>query len=222
MNPARAHYQRVIAAQASASAADEPNPAHASQYELMLMKLAGDRRHLKQVQSMEGKAEVKRQVLPDYAPWVEGVLLGDSGAQDDVLMTVMLWRIDAGDYMGALDIGDYAIRHGLTMPDQYQRSTATTLAEEIADAAKRARDGKAAFDVAVLVRIQHLTVEQDMHDPVRAKLLKELGLALEQAGHYPQAVDLLARAMQLHDKVGVKKDIERIERSIRNTAATSS
>ena len=124
--------------------------------------------------------------------------------------------------MAALDIGDYAIRHGLTMPDQYQRSTATTLAEEIADAAKRARDGKAQFDVEVLVRIQHLTVDQDMHDQVRAKLLKELGLALEQAGHYQQAVDLLARAMQLHDKVGVKKDIERIERTIRNTAATGS
>ncbi len=222
MNPARAHYQRVVAAMAASTAEGETHPAHASQYELMLMKLAGDRRRLKQVQSMEGKAEVKRQLLPDYTPWVEGVLQGDSGTQDDVLMTVMLWRIDAGDYMAALDIGDYAIRHGLTMPDQYQRSTATTLAEEIADAAKRARDGKAQFDVEVLVRIQHLTVDQDMHDQVRAKLLKELGLALEQAGHYQQAVDLLARAMQLHDKVGVKKDIERIERTIRNTAATGS
>ncbi|CUA82098.1 Phage small terminase subunit [Gulbenkiania indica] len=218
-SPAKAHFLRVTAAQASASAAADDQPLeNASAYELMLLKLAEDRRRLKDVQSMEAKAELKRKLLPDYAPWVEGIIAAGKGAQDDVLMTVMLWRIDAGDFAGALDIAEYALPYKLVMPDRYQRSTATTLVEEIADAAKRARDGKQPFDIAILQRCQALTEAEDMHDQVRAKLHKELGL-LQEASDPAGALANLTRAKALHDKVGVVKDIERIEKAIKNNAA---
>ncbi|MBN3005570.1 terminase endonuclease subunit [Chromobacterium alkanivorans] len=218
--PARRHYLRVTAAQASASAADDNQPLeNASAYELMLLKLAEDRRRLKDVQSMEAKAELKRKLLPDYAPWVEGAIAAGKGAQDDVLMTVMLWRIDAGDYNGALDIAEYALPYQLVMPDRYQRTTATTLVEEVADAAKRARDGKQPFDISILQRCQALTEAEDMHDQVRAKLHKELGL-LQEPSDPAAALANLTRAKALHDKVGVVKDIERIEKAIKNNTAT--
>ena len=218
MSPARAQFIRAQAARASAVAAEDDPLALATGQELMLAKLAADRRHLKGVQSMERKAEVKRQLLPDYVPYVQGVLEADGGRQDDVLMSVLVWRIDAGDAQGALEIAAYAIRHGLKLPDQYQRTTATLIAEEFSDAAKRARDGGAVADTAVLHQVEEITRDQDMPDEVRAKLAKELGLAL-----MPQdltlALDQLRRAMQLHDKVGVKKEIERIERELKNKAA---
>ncbi|MGQ0518952.1 phage terminase small subunit, partial [Bacillus sp. D-CC] len=50
-----------------------------------------------------------------------------------VLMYVMLWRIDAGDYAGALEIGRHALRHGWVMP-LGNRNVQTVLAEEMADA----------------------------------------------------------------------------------------
>lgn len=209
---------RATAAEASASA-DSGQPLDASAYDLMLLKLAEDRRRLKDVQSMEAKAELKRKLLPDYAPWVEGAVAAGKGAQDDVLMTVMLWRIDAGDFSGALDIAEYALPYQLVMPDRYQRTTATTLVEEVADAAKRARDGKLSFDIAILQRCQTLTAAEDMHDQVRAKLHKELGL-LQEAIDPAAALANLSRAKALHDKVGVVKDIERIEKAIKNNTAT--
>ncbi|TCP13760.1 small terminase subunit [Crenobacter luteus] len=229
--PAQAHYLRVSAAQASAAAAGEAPPENASAYELMLLKLAEDRRRLKDIQSMEAKAELKRKLLPDYAPWIDGVLGAGKGSQDEVLMTVMLWRIDAGDYAGALDIAEYAIPHKLVMPDRYQRTTATTVAEEIADAAKRARDGKQPFDIGALQRCQALTESEDMHDQVRAKLFKEMGLLYAamaddgppvglDLGHKQAALQYLQRAIQLYDKVGVKKEIDRLERELKNNAAT--
>ncbi|WP_434629414.1 terminase endonuclease subunit [Chromobacterium sp. CV08] len=216
MSHARAHFQRVSATKASALAV-EHGPINCTAYELMLVKLAEDKRRLKQVQSMEGKAEVKRHVLPDYAPWVEGALEGGKGQPDDVLMTVMTWRIDAGDYSGALDIAEYALAHGLPLPDQFSRTTATVVAEEIADAAKRARDGKRPFDVKVLSYTAELTAAHDMPDQVRAKLLKEAGLAMVEAAPVA-ALEHLRRAQQLHGAVGVKKDIERIERHLKNSA----
>ncbi|MBE3060559.1 hypothetical protein GXB74_31655, partial [Klebsiella pneumoniae] len=40
------------------------------------------------------KAQIKVELLPRYSAWVEGVLVADGARQDDVVMFVMLWRID--------------------------------------------------------------------------------------------------------------------------------
>lgn len=227
-SPAKAHFLRVTAAQASALAAADDQPLeNASAYELMLVKLDADSRRLKGVQSMEAKAELKSELLPEYAPWVEGAITAGKGAQDMVLMTVMMWRIDAGDYAGALDIAEYALPYQLSLPDRFKRTTATALVEELSDSAKRARDGKKPFDIAILQRCQALTEAEDMHDQVRAKLHKELGLlyaGMTDDGQ-PVGLDLarkqmalqhLQRATQLHATVGVKKEIERLQRELKN------
>lgn len=50
----------------------------------------------------------------------------------------MIWRIDAGDYTGALDIARHAIKHGWVLPQRFNRTCGTAVAEEFADAAMRA------------------------------------------------------------------------------------
>ena len=109
-SPARRHFERVSAALAAADAGEAPMQGEA--YELMQAALFEDYRLLKSTQSMERKAEIKRELLPKYAEYVAGVLEAGQGAQDDVLMRVMLWRIDAGDLAGAIAIAKYATQHG--------------------------------------------------------------------------------------------------------------
>src|SRR5690606_4249301 len=99
--------QRKRAAAEAAQAEPALTMAGATAYEMQLAQLQQDRLRLKQVQSGEAKAELKRQLLPDYAPYVDGVLAAGRGAQDEVLTTIMVWRIDAGDYTGALAIARY-------------------------------------------------------------------------------------------------------------------
>lgn len=216
-SPARAHYEQTVAAQTPTEAQPlDRNAANA--YELMLHKLAEDKRRLKDVQSVERKAEVKAQLLPEYLPWIEGVLEGDSGRQDDVLMTVFVWAIDIGQFDLALRIGAYAIAHQLTMPDQYKRDVPCVLAEEIADyALKQDEAGLVALQPHI-AQAATMTVNCDMPDEVKAKLLKANGYALRAAGLLTEAKDLLTRALQLHDKVGVKKDIERLDTLIKNSS----
>lgn len=222
MTPARRHFQRLSAAVAAAAA--EPGaPVNASAYELMLAKLAEDRRRLKQVQSLERKIEIKRTLLPEYAPWVAGVLQAGRGGQDAVLMTVMVWRMDVGDFDGALEIARYALRFDLALPDQYKRDLATLVAEEIAEQALSALATGGSFEHRVLEAAQELTTERDMPDEVRAKLHKALGLTLvpeleehSDASRVEAALEHHRRALQLHERVGVKKEIERLERFIKN------
>lgn len=210
-SPAQRHYERVSAELAAASAAPGESLAGASAYELMLAKLATDRRRLKAIQSIERKIDVKRaELLPEYVDYVAGALSGGRGAQDDVLTTVMIWRIDTGDFAGALDIARYALAHRMTLPDQYDRPLATAIAEEFAQAALTAFKLGDAFDADQLAEVMTLTGSADMHDQVRAKLHKALGKALQETDR-TSALDHLRRALQLDERAGVKQDIARLE-----------
>ncbi|PHM65689.1 terminase [Xenorhabdus stockiae] len=191
-----------------------------SGYNQMLLMLGQHRKQLKGIQSMEGKARLKQKLLPHYAPWVTGVLATGQGAQDDILMYAMLWRIDAGEYDGALDIAEYALRHRLAMPQGHSRTAGCAIAEEIADAAQRSYNAKSPLPLATLERAVSLTDEQDMPDEVKAELYKWLGYN-QRDNDLPQpAYCSLSRALELNNRVGVKKDLEQLARVIRQRHAS--
>jgi len=185
----------------------------------MMLKLYEDKRKLKQIRSQERKAELKRQLLPAYAPWVAGVLAEGNGAQDAILMTVMIWRLDAWDIPGALDIARYALRHKLAPPGNFARSTPYLIAEDVAESATRAHEAGEPVNIDHLMQTMELTDAEDMPDQVRAKLHKITGYVLRETGRAELALNHLKRALQLHNGCGVKKDIERLERAIRTAAS---
>lgn len=215
MSPARAHRMRV---QAEQSARKGGPSRHATGYEQMLMQLVEDQRQLKRTQSTEKKAELKRGMIPKYTEWVTGVLAGEGTRQDDVAMTLLIWRIDAGDYAGALEIGRHALSHGWVLPSRFNRTTATAIAEEFADAAMRAFDAGLPFSAALLTQALDLTDPHDMPDQSRARLHKALGYALRENDQAVAAHNHLTRALQLDNRVGVKKDIEQLARQLRKAS----
>lgn len=236
-NPCRRHFQRVTAAVAAAAVAGPAMTMEgASVYELHLAKLQQDYLRLKQVQSTEGKAELKRQLLPEYVPYVEGVLAEGKGAQDQVLTTLMVWRMDATDFAGALDIAEYVIHHALLMPDRFERTTGTIVAEEIAEVALKAQKAGGTFDLDLLLRTEQIAGDEDMPDQAKAKLHLALGKAYAEKvsdedpaenrlivlGTLESAKTHLARAIELNTSCGGKKDLERVERLLKKFAAPSS
>ncbi|QEM80225.1 phage terminase small subunit [Halomonas binhaiensis] len=230
-SPARKHYQRVTAAKAAGDAAPGQSQT-GEQYELHAAALWEARQALKGIKSVEAKIARKRELLPQFAPYVDGVLSAGTGAQDDVLVTVMLWRLDVGDIAGALAIAEYAIKHGLDTPDRFERDTASLVAEQVAEEALKQlqttrgegddsdNSEAAAHLVMHLVTAEALTRDADMHDQVRAKLHKALGYAYRDKGNsIDEALKHLRRALELNDKVGVKKDIEQLERQAKQQNA---
>lgn len=218
-SPAKRHLARRRAALAAAATAPDQFMDGTGIYEQTMMQLVVDKRRLKQIQSGEGKAKLKAELLPAYVPYIEGVLSEGRGACDEVVTTVMLWHIDAGNFAQAFDIADYVLRHDMPMPDQFQRTTGCVVAEEVADAALNAQRTSTPFDGAVLDRAVELTVAQDMPDQVRAKLLlaRARNVLGDGKGELPielvtQAVEDLRRAITLHDACGGKEDLKRAER----------
>lgn len=229
-SPARRRFQQVTAAIA-AETADPHRPQSGDQYDLHAAVLWEHRRTLKGIKSLEAKVARKREMLPDFDAYISGVLQSGTGAQDDVLMTVMLWRFDVGDLAGGLEIADYAMHHNLDTPDRFERDTPSVIAEQVAEEAMRQLDSVAegeditnlAAELSMhLARTEAITRDADMHDQIRAKLFKSMGYtARARGGHDAEAMEYLKRALQLNDRVGVKKDIERLEREVKNTSQGS-
>ncbi len=236
MSLARRHRETVLAARAAEQAAandGQRTGAAASEYELMRARLGVDLRRLSEIQSIERKIDLKRELLPEYDAWVSGVLAADAGVADDVLTHVMIWRIDTGDFAGALPLASYVIRHDLPLPDRFDRTAATLVAEEIAEAAIKALAG-GTFPLEILLAVDALVDGADIFDQVRAKLEKAIGLALAataeatdatadgpagaRAAGLTQARAHLARALSLDGNVGVKKRIEKIDAELKKLA----
>lgn len=219
-----------LRSQARQVAAADPHggPASTDAHQLVLAQLVEHRRRLKDIQSVERKIEAKRAFLPVYDPWIDGTLAGGTGGQDPIVTTVLVWHIDAGNYERALQIARYAVRHQLDLPDQYERSLAVALIDEFGGAALSGKMSSAQAR-EILPQVARLTDDHDAPDQARAKLHKAFGYALlDKTG--PADVDVdkvnledardalthLTRALELWDQVGVKKDIERLARRLKN------
>ena len=217
-SPARKHYEQVTAAKA-AGAATPGEQQQGEQYELHAHALYEARRTLKTIKSIQAKIEKKRELLPDFMPYINGVLSEGKGAKDDVLMTMMVWCIDVGDFEKALEIGAYAVKHSIDTPDQYDRDTVSILAEEIAEGVRASLEKEEA-DADALANVMARTVatvgDHDMHDQIKAKLHKSYGYALRAAEDPEGALEQLKQALSLNERIGVKQDIQQLERQIKN------
>lgn len=214
MTPARRHRERALAALQGA-ANPQFDQARANAYELQLLQLAEHRRTLKNIQSIERKIDAKRPMLAVYKPWIDGLLAADRGGQDDVLVTAMLWHLDTGDLEGALPMASYVIRHSLSTPDRYERTAATMIAEEVADTAIKQQEADAGPSLSLLGQYMALLHGCDIFDQVRAKLHKAVGRACYAEGLKQPAAEHYRRAIELHDKVGIKKELEVLERELK-------
>lgn len=223
LTPAQKHFQRVMAERHGKT--DEQSDTARTAHEQIMHRLRMDQSALKRVQSDQAKAAMKRQLLPHYEGWIEGTLDGDSGRQDEVIVTLMVWAIDAGDYALAARIGRYVVTHGMLMPDRFNRTAATILVDEICDPILVQVKADDTTDVtpylAVLDDVADFTAGSDMPDVVRAKLCKARAFALRNGTTEEQtiALALLRQALTLDAGAGVKKEIERLARVVKKAAA---
>lgn len=196
------------------------------------MRMRHDLQRLKEIKSIDRKIAAKREMLPEYRSWCDGLLgagrmtngreLGSSGA-DEVLPVAMVWSIDVGDWPRALELAGHVLRFDVKLPARYERDAPTLVLEEIAEAALKAQAKGDSFPIDILEQVDELTADVDMHDEPRAKLLKAIGAELVRAAGMStgdaivptidRAIAVLTRAHDLHDRVGVKTMLKGLEKA---------
>ncbi len=248
MSLARQHRDRVLAEQTAVRSGSEGGlpgapmslgdvvADHANRAQAQItMRLSHDLRRLKEIQSIERKIDAKREMLPEYDAWVEGLMNAvaatGSVVADDVLPTIMVWRIDVGAYADAMPLIEYVLGHNVQLPSRYARTAPALIAEEIATAALKAQLAGEDFPLGILLAIESLTDDRDMHDEIRAKLQKAIGFELADIAEetapdspgYIAAIEAalvpLRRAQQLHERAGAKDRIKKLEKLLATARA---
>ena len=226
LTPAQRHFQKVMAERRGQ--ADEESDIQRTAHEQILHRLRMDLSRLSGVQSEETKAEMKKSMLPEYEGWIEGTLDGDSGRQDEVITRLMVWAIDCRDYALALRLGRYVVRHGLTLPDNFNRTAATFLTEEMSKPlltlAAADADADLSSGIAMLDEVAGIVADSDMPDVVRAKLCKARALARRGATDITtkaEALALFREALTRNPNAGVKKEIATLAREVKKLSADS-
>lgn len=224
LTPAQRHFQKVMAERRGL--ADEESDIQRTAHEQILHRLRMDLSRLSGVQSEETKAEMKKSMLPEYEGWIEGTLDGDSGRQDEVITRLMVWAIDCRDYALVMRLGRYVVRHGLTLPDNFNRTAATFLTEEISKPlltlAAADADADLSSGIAVLDEVAEIVADSDMPDVVRAKLCKARALSRRGATDIAtkaEALALFREALTRNPNAGVKKEIATLAREVKKLSA---
>lgn len=227
MNLARQHFQKHQAKDAAEKAAEFGAMQDMTAYELQMMQLNNDRQRLKQIQAKDAKVVLKTALLPNYLPYIEGILEADKSIQDEVFMTILVWCIDVGDYAKALDLAEFALRHNMIMPDAFKRNTATYVVETIAEVYLKQLKTNTIVDISVLEQVEQLILNPDLDPAVvdmphqaKAKLYVALGKAQVkniQSKDEPSDADLaiaqsakayLSKAYELDEKSGALGELK--------------
>lgn len=191
------------------------------------LRLTHDLRRLKDIKGTEAKIAAKREMLLEYAGWIEGALEAGGDVPRvpvaaEVLPTIMVWAIDIGDFAYALRLAEHVIRYSVPLPGRYKRDAPTLVLEEIAEVALKAQAAGEAFPLDVLEEVEALVDGIDMHDQPRAKLLKAIGAELARRADQDTpaqdivlaALDRLRRAQALDSRIGVKGRIRDLEKTL--------
>ena len=89
------------------------------------------------------------------------------------------------------------------------------IAEEVADTAIKLQEADTGPSLALLNSYMAMLADCDIFDQARAKLHKAVGRAALAEGLKQKAAEHYRRAIELHDKVGIKKELEVLERELK-------
>lgn len=215
MTPAQEVRARKLAA-IKEDAAGKPNQANLNLQKQMLAMMYEHRRGLKQIQSIQAKGKKKAELLPEYWPYVQGVLKADTGKPDEVIGRLVLWSIDAEMVDEALILAAYVMKHDMVLVEKFSRTTNVAIAEDLSELALQSENP---VTPAHLTALYELVGETDMPDQVRVKLEKACGLGLMETAP-EQALVHLKAALKISERAGVKTQIKALEKQLQESAGS--
>lgn len=138
---------------------------------------------LKAIRSREARNQHKARLLTGFTDYLKEVLTSGQSGHDPVLVRCCIWALDCQQFECCLQWAEYAIKHHMPAPEEFTRTVPEILMEELAYQALHAEQPQDYREP--LLRLDEITVREDVQDAIRGKLYKALGLA--QPANKPQA-----------------------------------
>lgn len=213
-SPAQRHKQAILAQKA----VTDDTPEQATAYELMLAMLGQHKRALKEQKSFKHKNALKAELLVEWHTYIDELTINGNGTPNAIAGQLMVWCIDTADYARAINLGRYMLANNIGMPEQFERDTEDTLAEEMATAWIGTDEPTITLDE--LLTTQGLVEGFELFDPVSAKLHRAIGEAYAQSGNTDEAITHLESAISYNPQVGCKPLLNKLKKEQASAART--
>lgn len=220
MTPAQRHKQKIEAREAAENAASLKSDAPVGDaYQVQLITLGTQKRQLKNIKSSEQRLEKKKQLYPEWLPYINGALEAQAGVPDVILAQMMVWAFDVEDIATAIRIGEYLCANKLPPPPQFVRSTPEIFAEMAAEA--WLNHEPRIITLEQLKAVEKAVANADIVDEITAKLDRALGEAYVEHNDPPTLDDLqqaqphLEHAIKLNARIGCKPLLASVEKQLK-------
>lgn len=192
------------------------------QDQMMMVALDSDLKRLAGIQSRQSKTALKRdELIPRYHDYLLAMMVENQARTPEIIARNMIWAFDAGKAAWGFELGQFAVKHNIAMPEGFRRDVRNAF---VGDAARLAlswikeRGKDALKDLGFIWQVWELADGNnagtwDLLDDIRADLYKAVGFVCEyKEGFLPDALDLYKAAKALNPRIGVTRDIARLEK----------
>jgi hypothetical protein len=214
---ALAHKRRVIAqGSAAASASAEPaayspgaalnSPANAQKHlKLMEVALAGDLDRLHQLNSLDQRQQLKcSELLPKYQEYVTRYRESGLNFPNQVLMYVLVWLFDTGEFVAGQELADFAMSQGQELPERFKRNIPTFVGDAVIDWAEAEHKAGHSPEPYLSDLLPRVETEWKLFERIPARYHRLLGFMAMDRKDWALAVTHLERAEALYPEIRVE------------------
>ncbi|WP_443190141.1 phage terminase small subunit [Pseudomonas indica] len=230
MSIALEHKKRVLELGKAAGGAEVFTPATAlagpanaqKQLTLMTTALAEDLARLSDLNSLEARQHLKREeLLPKYLAYVQRYRESGLNHANPVLMQVLVWLFDTEQFEQALELADFAMAQGQTMPERFKRDIPTFVADSMIDWAEAEHKAGRSPEPYLSQLLPRVDGQWQLFERIPARFHKLLGILALENERWAQAITHFERATELYPEIGVKTRLEEAAKALRRQQAGS-
>lgn len=235
MSLALAHKRRVLAqgptavvagakAMAYTPATALASPANAQKHlKLMEAGLEADLLRISEINSRELRRQLKlNELLPRYEEYVQQYRDSGLSFPNSVLVYVLIWLFDTAQFEKGVELADFAMSQGQTLPERFNRDIPTFVADEViewAEAEERAGRSPEPYVTDLLPRVDG---EWKLFERIPARYHRLLGLLAMARKDWAEAVTRLERAELLYPEIRVETRLKGARKALAKQQAQSS
>lgn len=188
-------------------------------FEQLQAAMVTDVARIKTKPAIEDKQALKRDLLPNYLPFVQAYVADGHNYPNDVAVQVVVWLFDVNDIDNALKIGMHLVATGNNdLPPKFARNLLTFIADEVyewANAQFKAEHLASPYldDLVGYIDNDKVAEEWDLHPLVLSKNMAMLAKHKERESKLAECVALCERAEEVNPTgAGVKTMKERAQK----------
>jgi len=176
---------------------------------------------LKEIKTLEEKAEYKKTVLAEFKPFVDDYIASGHNYPNSVAAEYLIWLLDCELIDEALPLGILLIKQGQPMPKRFKSDMPVFLCDAVYDWATTKLNTQQSASPYLETLLDELTKEEwELYEPVGSKMFAMAAKHADMREDYEQVIHYGTIALSMNEKAGVITIVNKAKKIVANKTAT--